>query len=407
MFSIVLPAMYYRTLVDDSRYWRNLEKYLLPTKSFNLSSRLMEHDGLQNLSMCKNAGSIDDTLKNFDIPFIDFTQLENAHSIIGRGGNAVVWKAFYRGDPVAVKELLSENISVGTIKEFCREAILSTKFEHENILRFYGVCVAPPEFQMIFEWCNQGDLGTYLQKERNTLTSNNRLNLAHQVGLAVSFFHHKGLVHRDLKPQNFLVHQKRCKVIVKLGDFGSCRSEHDVMPIIAGISPLFVSPEIRKVIPLVLDLKKRRFLHSDSHKKTIMYGPETDIFSLGWVLWAIFLEHANWQQYLKQHSKMIMKGWLPPMNDFTPDCRDIVNFCWTMNPDDRPSIDQGVEILNKLDNDLDGSFYTDRSSLEMHESINVMSRARSSVVNRPSNTSNTLSTQTSSTAMVKYKTSDF
>lgn len=62
-----------------------------------------------------------------------------------------------------MKELHGERISVRHIKAFFREAVLSTKLEHENILKFYvtklsnssyanvlleGACVQPPEFLM-------------------------------------------------------------------------------------------------------------------------------------------------------------------------------------------------------------------------------------------------------------------
>jgi len=347
-YAFVLPILYYRALIDDSRYWRNLEKYLLPTETFNLNSRLLDHDGLSCVSLSTEKGHLDDTLLNFKVPLIDFMHLESATSMLGRGGYAVVWKAMYRGEPVAVKELHGERISVRHIKAFFREAVLSTKLEHENILKFYGACVQPPEFLMIFEWCNQGDLGHYLTEKRKFLTQDLRLNLATQATKALSIFHSKGLVHRDLKPTNYLVHETETKTIVKLADFGSCRSKHDKMPLFEGISPLYAPPEIRQLIPWLL---KNRDV-ADTRGLMIMYGQEVDIYSLGWVLWAIF-NPKDYKQILRMNSKRILNDeWEPEMSELEwgPQFKHIIQKCWMIEPDERPSVDVLHEILQEMEN---------------------------------------------------------
>lgn len=67
-------------------------RYLLPTETFNLNSRLLDHDGLSCVSLSTEKGHLDDTLLNFKVPLIDFMHLESATSMLGRGGYAVVWK---------------------------------------------------------------------------------------------------------------------------------------------------------------------------------------------------------------------------------------------------------------------------------------------------------------------------
>lgn len=129
-------------------------RYLLPTKSFSMKSNLLDNDGLGQITVRADSGSLSDTIMNFNIPLIDFMEVESMNSIIGRGGFSVVnknasfrsfmwdfkvWKALYRGKSVAVKELKREKISVGMIRQFFREAILCTRFEHENILKFHVI----------------------------------------------------------------------------------------------------------------------------------------------------------------------------------------------------------------------------------------------------------------------------
>jgi len=331
-FRFIHPVLIYFVLIDDSKYWRNLDKHLLPTRSFCLDAELLEHDALEPITYSGTRGHLNDAVDNFKIPLIDFMDLEGSHSILGRGGNAVVYSAKYQNQHVAVKRLHKKKINAKMVKNFLREALLSTKFDHANILKFYGVCVAPPNFLMIFEWCNRGDLGAFLKKERQTLTMGNRICLATQASASVMFFHSKGLVHRDIKPQNFLVHQQGHSITVKLADFGSCRSQHDAMPVFDGISPLFVAPEIRAKIPEDL-----RDIPKDADKQTMEYGPETDVFSQGWVLWAI-LTTGNWVNVLKGNAKGVRKGWLPKMKNIKKECRVIVNSCWTVDELGRPSM---------------------------------------------------------------------
>jgi len=346
-YNFIIPILYYRSLIDDSRYWRNLEKFILPTQSFSMNSGLLKHNGLETFTVSGRGGHLRDALINFDIPLIDFTQLTTPSTILGRGGYGVVWKARYREELVAVKELHGERLSVDHIKLFFREAILSTKFEHNNILKFHGACIQPPEFLMVFQWCNRGDLGHYLRKSREKLTFQKRLEMAHGAVNGLQFFHQNGMVHRDLKPPNFLVHDEESGFTsIKLADFGSGRSKHDKMPLFQGISPLFAAPEIRSLIPMIL--KSKDSLEAAKHMH-IMYGQEVDIFSLGWVLWAIFIE-GDWKQILKNHNEQIFEGWLPKemMSEWPEEVRQIISQCWETESSARPSIEDIFQTLDNL-----------------------------------------------------------
>ena len=65
-------------------------RYLLPTKSFSMKSNLLENDGLGQITVRADSGSLSDTIMNFNIPLIDFMEVEAMNSIIGRGGFSVV-----------------------------------------------------------------------------------------------------------------------------------------------------------------------------------------------------------------------------------------------------------------------------------------------------------------------------
>jgi len=349
LYTFILPYFHYQALIQDSIYWRNLDKYLFPTESISKSDRLLDHDGLASLCLSHEKGHLDDTLSSFKVPLIDFMHLDSATGLLGKGGYAVVWKAVYHGSPVAVKELLKEKISVKHIKSFFREAVLSTKLNHPNILKFYGACVQPPEFLMIFEWCNQGDLGNYLVKEAMYLNRRARIDMAVQACNGLNALHDRGLIHRDIKPANYLVHidkglNDETRTIVKLADFGSCRSMHDKLPLFEGVSPLFVAPEIRKLIPFFFDNNGEPI--KDKERPNLTYSKEVDVFGLGWVLWSIFKEE-NFKTILKDRSQSIFGGqWMPDMSSVEWDAEivEIVSACWGA-PGARPT---SIQLFNAL-----------------------------------------------------------
>jgi len=314
---------------------------LIPTKSFSLDASLLENDGLRPISAVGSLGNLNDTLVNLNVPLIDFTKLESSHSVLGIGGNAVVWKGKYNGEPVAVKQTQKERINVEMVKEFLREAVLSNKFEHPNIVKFHGVCVAPPEFLMVFEWCNRNELGQYII-DHAKLSPISRLDLALQSVSGLEFFHEQGLVHRDIKPHNYLVHEdEKGKITVKLADFGSSRSQYDSMPLLKGISPIFAPPEIAKHLPA---LESDPILMQD---RVVKYGPEVDIYSCGWVLWAI-LYNGNWKKKLKRHYRDMVTGWKPGIEKYDPKVQNILSQCWSDAPLDRPTIEELHSSLQAL-----------------------------------------------------------
>ncbi|RUP49928.1 hypothetical protein BC936DRAFT_140956 [Jimgerdemannia flammicorona] len=71
------------------------------------------------------------------------------------------------------------------------------------------------EYIFVQQYCTHGALGDYLRDRQ--LTWNNRIQLAHDVALGLSFIHYRGIVHRDLHIGNILVDEKgRCVIT----DFG-------------------------------------------------------------------------------------------------------------------------------------------------------------------------------------------
>jgi serine/threonine protein kinase len=90
---------------------------------------------------------------------------------------------------------------------------------HKNIVQLYDSFESKSHFCFVMELCGGGDLHSYIRR-RTRLTEDAACFVFRQVCDAVSYCHEKGIVHRDIKPDNLLLHEDG---EVKLCDFGVSR----------------------------------------------------------------------------------------------------------------------------------------------------------------------------------------
>jgi len=92
---------------------------------------------------------------------IDFNEL-NLIDVIGGGGFGQVWKAMWRGTPVAVKVLTgsaqSQSVPRAVLEEFAAEINLLKGMRHPNICLYMGACLLPPNRAIITELAANGSL---------------------------------------------------------------------------------------------------------------------------------------------------------------------------------------------------------------------------------------------------------
>ncbi len=99
-----------------------------------------------------------------------------------------------------------------------REIYQLSKLKHKNIIEMVEYADENKHSFIVLELAKDGDLEDYLQKNPQ-LTELDKLHIVHQIAAGIKFFHGKGVIHRDLKPQNIFLDGKT----VKIGDFGLAR----------------------------------------------------------------------------------------------------------------------------------------------------------------------------------------
>ena len=141
---------------------------------------------------------------------------------IGMGGMAIVYKAIdmRTGHNVAVKVLRPEfNEDIEFISRFQREAEAASKMTHHNIVNLLDVGMDNDNRYLVMEYVQGTTLKDVIQ-ERGKLTSPLACQITIRILSALEHAHRNGIVHRDIKPQNILVHADGH---IKVADFGIAR----------------------------------------------------------------------------------------------------------------------------------------------------------------------------------------
>lgn len=165
--------------------------------------------------------------------------------IIGVGGMAVVYKAYdcIEDRIVAVKILKEEFISNEEfITRFKNESKAIAVLNHPNIVKVYDVSFGDLIQYIVMEYVDGITLKQYISQQ-GSLRWKDAAYLTIQVLRALQHAHDKGIVHRDVKPQNIMLLSDGT---IKVADFGIARfarSEHKTMTDKAIGSVHYISPE--------------------------------------------------------------------------------------------------------------------------------------------------------------------
>ncbi len=194
---------------------------------------------------------MDDTLGQY-LP--DRYSLEEC---LGQGGMGSVYRArdAYLAIDVAIKIVRLHDLEPESIARFQREAKLSSRLSHPNIVTILDFGVLETRFPyMVLEYIPGENLENILESQ-GPIEVEHALEIMRQVAAALAHAHKEGVLHRDLKPANILVFEdERGIAQVKLLDFGIARSLGDDSSVevqnstltrpgmIVG-SPLYMSPE--------------------------------------------------------------------------------------------------------------------------------------------------------------------
>ena len=167
---------------------------------------------------------------------------------IGRGGMGIVYLGLDRRlkREVAIKLLPPELAYRSEIRSrFLKEAETAARLSHPNIVPIYSVDEREGLVYFVMGFVDGENLGQRLQKQGRIGGEDTR-RILRDVADALAYAHARGVIHRDIKPDNILIFEEDGRVMVT--DFGIARAvtEGDSRLTATGMAigtPAYMSPE--------------------------------------------------------------------------------------------------------------------------------------------------------------------
>eukprot|EP00035_Acanthoeca_spectabilis_P021030 m.435930 g.435930 ORF g.435930 m.435930 type:complete len:555 (-) comp17913_c0_seq1:127-1791(-) len=256
---------------------------------------------------------------------------------IGKGGTSNVVRVTHKitKQEYALKIINMHRLTPDKRTQLLREVEIMRSLDHPNIIRIHEVFKTEFTLFIVMEFCTGGELFDDLERCPNMQMPENEVR-DHTASIlqALSYLHLNGIVHRDLKLENFIFTSKnRDTRALKMIDFGYSRTylEGTYMTSVVGTA-FYIAPE-------VLSLK---------------YGKEADLWSLGCMVYMMVTGEipipgrtddeviANVKKTTDKHIKYGTRaGRL--VRGLSQEVVDFINVCMTVDPAGRPTAESALD----------------------------------------------------------------
>jgi serine/threonine protein kinase len=198
--------------------------------------------------------------------FGDYALLEE----IARGGMGVVYKATQSSlnRTVAVKMILAGQLAgEAEVKRFHAEAEAAANLQHPNIVAIHEVGIHEGQHYFSMDFVDGRNLAAVIRG--GTITARRAAELIKTMADAIQYAHQRGILHRDLKPQNVLIDERGEPRITDFGLAKQTTRDSGLTQTGAVMgSPSYMPPE-------------------QATGRQDQIAPQSDVYSLGAILYEI------------------------------------------------------------------------------------------------------------------------
>lgn len=195
----------------------------------------------------------------------EFDAMEN----LGEGGFGKVQLC---EDRLSRKQFVRKEISQG-FKE--TEVLLLQQINHNNITKLFGFIKRNGTPEIIMEYAGMNLLKFVLIPPTSGYINDDQIRKCTEQGLsAFEYLDNRGIIHLDVKPENFCILEVDGEYIMKLTDFGSAKTPQDQLTY-TGWTAEYMSPEA------CISFLRNRFPQMILDHPDYQISGKTDIFSFG------------------------------------------------------------------------------------------------------------------------------
>uniref|UniRef100_A0A673LKK0 Tyrosine-protein kinase receptor n=1 Tax=Sinocyclocheilus rhinocerous TaxID=307959 RepID=A0A673LKK0_9TELE len=245
---------------------------------------------------------------------------------------------------VAIKTL-PEICSEQDEMDFLMEALIMSKFSHQNIVRCIGVSLQILPRFILLELMTGGDMKTFLRLNRprtnhpSSLSMLELLHMARDIALGCRYLEENHFIHRDIAARNCLLTCPGPERVAKIGDFGMARD-------------IYRASYYRKGGRAMLPVK---WMPPEAFLEGI-FTCKTDTWSFGVLLWEIF--SLGYMPYPCKTNQEVLEfvtggGRMDPPKSCPGPVYRIMTQCWQHCPEHRPNFSTLLERINYCTQDPD------------------------------------------------------
>jgi predicted Ser/Thr protein kinase len=246
--------------------------------------------------------------------------------LLGRGGMGEVYRAtdLTLGQSVALKFLPEEaSKNQRLLERFHGEVRVARLVSHPNVCRVYDIGEVEGMPFISMEYIDGEDLASLLTRI-GRLPSDKAIETARKLCAGLAAAHDRGVIHRDLKPQNIMMN-KRGEVLIM--DFG-----------LAAIADQLNGPEARNGTPAYM---------SPEQLRGEAVTAKSDIYALGLVLYELFTgkrpyDAGSVQQLIDMQQSMHLTSVTSMAADVDPAVEKVIRRCLDPDPMRRPANALGI-----------------------------------------------------------------